>query len=286
MDSFPKISIVTTNFNGAEFLERTILSVLDQDYPNLEYIVIDGGSTDGSVEIIKKYESRLHYWTSERDKGMYDALQKGFFRSSGEIMAWINSDDLYYKNAFYRVAEIFIDYPQIRWLTGVPTAIDEKDNVMVPKFDDYPMWSKMRFYSGDYKWIQQESTFWRRDLWMKNGSSLNTKLRLGADFHLWLSFFKYEKLYVAPILIGGFRMRRSGQQSIDNKRGYINEVLETYRKEVSFFYYLLWPITAIDKVLISIPIIKTVYYKTGIRNFFGFPSKMEFDYKSQKILMR
>ena len=99
-NNYPKISIVTPNYNGVKYLEQTIVSVLNQNYPNLEYIIIDGGSTDGSVEIIKKYESKLSYWVSEPDMGLYHAIQKGFEKSTGEIMAWINSDDMYVKGSF------------------------------------------------------------------------------------------------------------------------------------------------------------------------------------------
>ena len=93
--NYPKISIVTPSFNHAQFLEETILSVISQNYPDLEYIIIDGGSTDGSVEIIKKYEQYLTYWISEPDNGQSDALNKGFTRATGDIYGWLNSDDLY-----------------------------------------------------------------------------------------------------------------------------------------------------------------------------------------------
>jgi len=286
MSALPKISIVTVNFNGGEYLERTINSVLNQRYPNLEYIIIDGGSSDHSVDIIRKYSSELHYWISEADGGMYEALQKGLSKTTGELLAWINSDDLYHQNCFFRVAEIFSDYPQIAWLTGVPSAIDEKDNVMIPKFDDYPVWSKFRYYSGDYKWIQQESTFWRRSLWDKAGGKLDTTLKLAGDFKLWLTFFKYEKLYTAPILIGGFRMRRYGQQSIENAESYANEVKRCYRSELSLLRYLRIPINYLDRVLISIPLVKRVYYETGIRKFLSYAPKLEFDSAAQKILIK
>ena len=98
MKNLPKISIVTPSFNQAQFIEETILSVLNQNYPNLEYIIIDGGSTDGSVDIIKKYADKIAYWVSEKDSGMYDAINKGFGKSTGEILAWINSDDIFFDN--------------------------------------------------------------------------------------------------------------------------------------------------------------------------------------------
>ena len=289
MDQFPKISIVTTNLNGAAFLERTIRSVLDQRYPNLEYVIIDGGSDDGSIDIIRRYEDKLHYWTSEKDKGMYDAIQKGFRKASGEIMAWLNSDDILHPRALYRVAELFVAYGEIKWMTGTPSFIDEQDNVYVPFALEYPLWSKMRFYSFDYKWIQQESTFWRRELWNRAGASLNTELRFAGDLELWLRFFRFEKLYCAPILIGGFRMRRDGQKSIENYDEYIRESNSCIRaewKRISLLNIFLVPLSFVDRVLISIPLFRGVYHKTGLRKIFGYPGKLEFDQKTQRLILR
>ncbi len=103
-NTYPKISIVTPSYNQGQYLEQTILSVIGQNYPNLEYIIIDGGSTDNSIEIIKKYERYLAYWVSEKDKGHYHAVQKGFDKSTGEIMSWLNSDDILHSilMTFYR----------------------------------------------------------------------------------------------------------------------------------------------------------------------------------------
>ncbi|HZY83002.1 MAG TPA: glycosyltransferase family 2 protein [Cyclobacteriaceae bacterium] len=285
MSTLPKISIVTINYNGADWLERTILSVLNQDYPNLEYVIIDAGSKDNSVEIIRKYESRLHFWISEPDGGMYEAIQKGFEKTSGDIMGWLNSDDIYHPRALHRLAEVFTDYPEIKWLSGVPSAIDEKDNVYVPRFDEYPMWSKMRVYSGDYKWIQQESTLWRRELWQKIGGRLDTSLKYAGDFNLWLQFIKYEKLYIAPILIGAFRQRKSGQKSIDSANEYLREAKMCYRR-VTTFGFLLVPFNIFDRVMMSLPFIGRKYYESGLRGSFGFPRRLAFDPKQQKIVFR
>src|SRR6185295_10169303 len=107
--SLPRISIVTPSYNQGQYLEQTIRSVLTQDYPNLEYIIIDGGSTDDSVQIIRKYESRISSWVSEPDSGQSEALEKGFALATGEIAAWINSDDFYEKDALYKVARAYMD---------------------------------------------------------------------------------------------------------------------------------------------------------------------------------
>lgn len=126
----PKITVVTPNFNQGCFLEETILSVLEQGYPNLEFIVIDGGSTDGSTDIIRKYEKKLAYWVSEPDNGQYHAVQKGFEKSTGEIMTYLNSDDILAKGSLFTAAQIFNDYPQVKWLGGLANHIDESSRIV------------------------------------------------------------------------------------------------------------------------------------------------------------
>ena len=113
----PRISVVTPSYNQGNFVEETIQSVLDQGYPNLEYIVMDGGSTDGTLDILRKYEKRL-VWKSERDRGQSDALNKGFRMASGDIFSFINSDDVYEPGALHKVGRFFVDHPQASWLTG------------------------------------------------------------------------------------------------------------------------------------------------------------------------
>lgn len=224
--TFPKISIVTPVFNQTPYLEETILSVLNQNYPNLEYIIIDGGSTDGTVDIIKKYESRLAYWVSEPDKGMYDALQKGFDHSTGEIMGWLNADDLFFKGCLPIVAQLFMQKKEIRWVTGSIHVMNSEGVII----GDSPsrIFNKYQFLCGDYQWIAQESTLWHRSLWEETGSRLETNLKYAGDFELWLRFIQKDALHHLNLPIGIFRQRK-GQLS-SNVKNYEDEVRSLYEK--------------------------------------------------------
>ena len=229
MNQSSKISIITPSLNQAHYLEKTILSVLSQDYPNLEYIIIDGGSTDGSIEVIKKYEHKLAYWISEPDHNMYEAIQKGFEKCTGDIMAWINSDDIYFPGAFSIVNEIFSGFKEVSWLQGIPAHFDEKGRCVTV----FPLrkWSKYDYYTGNYKWIQQEATFWRRDLWKKTEGRVFRTSKIAGDLDLWLHFFRFDKLYVTPALLGGFRIRSSEQLSLDYGKLYEAEAESLIKSE-------------------------------------------------------
>jgi glycosyltransferase involved in cell wall biosynthesis len=226
-----RISIVTPSFNQAQFLEQTIESVLRQQYSDLEYIVIDGGSTDGSVEIIRRHQSQLAYWVSEPDGGHYDAVNKGFARSTGDIMAWLNSDDLYRPTALATVAEIFSQFPEVQWITAnLATTCDvhgELDALHVHR-----AFERESFYRGanlnNARWtygrgfVQQESTFWRRSLWELAGACLDTSYRYAADFELWARFFRHAHLFGVDAMLGTFRQQPQ-QRSAVHRDEYLRE---------------------------------------------------------------
>lgn len=199
-----RIALVTPVYNSAKYIEQSIQSVLAQHYPNLDYFIVDGGSTDGTLDIIRTYESQISGWLSEPDNGMYDALNKGFARTTGEVMGWISATDMLQPAGLLAVGGIFRDLPEVEWITGRPTWFNE-EGVQIATGAP-PRWSRYRFLAGANRYIQQESTFWRRSLWDRAGGRVDSSRRNAADFELWLRFFRHARLYPVDAIIGGFRM--------------------------------------------------------------------------------
>ena len=264
---YPKISIITPVYNRVGMIEQTIQSVISQDYPNLEYIIIDGGSTDGTVDVIRKYADNeairreddkairqengesevpashlitsspncLIKWLSEPDQGMYHAIMKGMAMATGDILAWINSDDMYHPNALHIVGQIFAQLPEVEWLTGIPTLYNA-EGLCVKTFPTQ-YWSWERFKRGDFRWLQQESTFFRKSLFDRVGG-LNMQYHLAADFELWCKMFQVSKLYSVNTILGGFR-QHGDQLSVGGQNRYETEVLEickTYAMRYNICY--------------------------------------------------
>ena len=212
INSKPKISIVTACLNSAQFIEKTIESVLNQNYPNLEYIIIDGGSTDGTNEIIKKYKSNLHYFISEKDTSHANALNKGFKVSTGEIMGFLNADDIYMPWTFKTISEVFLSFTDVNWITGIQSFINDRgENIGIGLVSK----NIQDFLNDRYEWIQQESTFWKRSLWEKAGGCINEEYKFCIDLDLWARFFLHDRLYHLNSVIGSFR-HHSKCRSLNN----------------------------------------------------------------------
>lgn len=200
VSELPRISLVTPSFNQGPYLERTIRSVLDQNYPNLEYIIIDGGSTDESVDIIKKYEPHLAYWVSEPDRGQTHAINKGFARATGTVFAWLNSDDYYLPGALETIGTAALEHPEAGAFVGIGEIIDSAGKVIYHK-DPPPMITLETMFDwqeqGDF---MQPSCFFRDVAWRAVGP-LDESVHIAFDVDLWMriaktgySFFAIDRL--------------------------------------------------------------------------------------------
>jgi len=189
----PLVSIITPSFNQAAYLEQTIQSVLTQDYPRIEYLVIDGGSTDSSVELIKNYEDRFAYWISEKDGGQAEAINKGLSRAKGQIIAWLNSDDYYLPYTISAVVRVFEENPDLVMVYGNMLAVDEQgQTINLLKYKQLSLEDLLCFQI-----IGQPSTFFRRAA-LETAGLLDTNLHFLLDHHLWLRIAQQGKLLHVP----------------------------------------------------------------------------------------
>jgi glycosyltransferase involved in cell wall biosynthesis len=197
---YPKVSIVTPSYNQGQYLEETIKSVLNQNYPNLEYIIIDGGSSDNSVDIIKKYAAKHPFiqWVSEKDRGQSHAINKGFKKSTGNIVAWLNSDDVYESNAIFNQVDMLINNPDVMLVYGDAIIEDEVTGIK-EKFKSAEPFDYYRLIHVNHM-IMQPTTFWRRELFDKIGH-LDESLNFTMDWEFWIRTGKNHKILYNPITI-------------------------------------------------------------------------------------
>ncbi|MGH8511610.1 MAG: glycosyltransferase family 2 protein [Gammaproteobacteria bacterium] len=199
--TLPSISIVTCSYQQARFLDAAIRSVIGQGYPAIEYIIIDGGSRDGSADIIARHADSLAYWVSERDNGQTDALKKGFNRASGDICGWLCSDDLLLPDALTAVGEFFRDNPNVDAVFGDALWIDENGNPIRPKRE---MGFNGFVFLHDHNYIPQPSMFWRRRLYDEVGG-LNERFHLAMDTDLWARFANKTRIAHIPRYLSSMR---------------------------------------------------------------------------------
>jgi glycosyltransferase involved in cell wall biosynthesis len=212
--SSPLVSIVTPSYNQARYLEETIRSVLGQDYPNLEYLIVDGGSTDGSREIIQRYADRLAWWVSERDQGQTDAINKGFARAKGEILAWLNSDDTYLPNAISEAVAFLQANPEAGMVYGDTNLVDDRGSIIgrfPARQTDY-----RRLRQG-YVHIPQQASFFRASLWRQVGP-LDPSFYFAMDYDLWVRIARRAPLYYLPRPWANFRLHESGKSVVSDDR--------------------------------------------------------------------
>jgi glycosyltransferase involved in cell wall biosynthesis len=223
------------------------------------------------MRIINRYREKITHVVSEPDKGLYDAIQKGMKVATGEIMGWLNADDLHHAGSLFTLAEIFNAFPQVEWLMGNPSYFDEKGRIIhcygisrVCKYD------YMLHLGG---WLQQESTFWRRTLWEKAGGYVSQQYKYAGDFELWSRFFDHAPLCITDTLLAGFRFRSKGQLTLEHFEDYVQEVNDIIQKKLATnstaHFKLYKALKGINRFLGRLKIVNTGFFDLVIRSKLG-----------------
>ena len=222
---FPLVSIVTPTRNQVSFLETTMQSVLGQDYPAVEYLVIDGASTDGSQEIIKRYADRLAYYKSEPDKGQTDAINKGFSLARGDILAWLNSDDIYVPGAVASAVTFLSDHPDVGMVYGDANYINE-DGKIIGHFPAHQ--TDYRRLRRGYVHIPQQAAFFRSSLWRQVGP-LDPEFFFAMDYDLWVRIARIAPIVYYPAVWAGFRLHQDAKTIAADERCW-PEMIRVHRR--------------------------------------------------------
>lgn len=231
----PVVSIVTPSYNQGLFLPDTIQSVLSQDYPNLEYIIVDGGSSDNSGDVIRQYAEKLAWWVCERDDGHADALNKGFSHASGEVLAWLNSDDTYQPGAIRQAVGYLLAHPQLSMVYGDANLIDEQGQYL----GRFParQTNYERMLDG-YVHIPQAATFFRASLW-KQAGPLDLTLKYAFDYDLWVRLAKLAPIAYISQVWADFRLHEAGKTVYLDDRCYPDMIRVSRRERGNRFPWLV-----------------------------------------------
>lgn len=243
-EGLPLVSIVTPSFNQAAYLEAAIQSVLGQDYPRLEYVIVDGGSTDGSLDIVRRYAERLTHWSSEPDSGQTEAINKGFARATGDILAWLNSDDVYYPGAVRGAVAFLQAHPEVGMVYGDAEFINESGKP-VGRFPARQT-SQARLGRG-YVHIPQQASFFRASLW-KMVAPLDPTFYFAMDYDLWVRIAGLAQLRYRPGAWAGFRLHADAKTSTAADRCW-PEMLRVHRREGGSYLSALYAKYLIRRVL-------------------------------------
>lgn len=214
---YPKISIVTPSYNQDHYIEETIRSILLQNYPNLEFIIIDGGSTDNTVEILEKYDPWISYWVSEKDGGQSDAINKGWQKATGYLIGWQNSDDIYLKNAFFNVLKHYSSDIDIVMYSGNVLTIDKNSDLLRKSKFIKPTFKRV-IYEGFI--LSSQGVFWVNSLKEKIGM-MDAELNHAMDMDLYLRILRTGKAVFVKEYIGAFRVYPGTKTSVNGKNGTI-----------------------------------------------------------------
>ena len=249
----PLVSIITPNYNGEKFLEKTIKSVLAQTSKNFEYLIYDACSTDSSHKIIKKYRRKIDFVSIKKDKGHYHALYKGIKNCNGKIILWINSDDLLHKDAVSNVIKIFSSDNKLEWISGINGYIKGKKFSGIPYIYPNFIISSGLAHHNYWGFIQQESISFKKKLFLRSGG-FNSRYSNAGDYYLWKNFSKFAPLKTFCIKIGYFRTWKGQNSNVEGKK-YFKDT--GYDKNIVSFRFI--------RLIISIFFLPYLYFRTAYK---------------------
>ena len=259
-----KISVIVPVYNMYQTIGATLNSIFDQNYPNLELIVVDGGSNDGTYEYLNGKKENIDILISEDDNGQYDAINKGMNLATGEVVTWLNADDKYFPWTLNKVSKFFSDFENIDWITGLPSFL-EKDGSLRNIYSNISARHSSHISRGLFRdevfgWLQQESIFFRKSLWDKVGG-LDLNFKLAADFNLWVRFARHSELISVGIPLASFRVDENSRSK---------KFAKEYKDEVK---------TYMRTIKSKKKIIDFIFYFKFLKNIFGF-----LIWKKQKLI--
>jgi glycosyltransferase involved in cell wall biosynthesis len=237
-----RISVIIPVFNMIDSIEQTLCSIWNQNYKNLQLIVVDGGSTDGTKDFLELHISKIDILISEKDKGQYHAIQKGMNLATGEVVSWLNADDVYFPWTLRSVSRVFKEYEDVNWIAGLPAFLNSEGN-LTHIYNTLSARPKKLIQNGGFRkkifgYLQQESMFYRKELW-NSSDGLNLNYKLAGDFELWTRFAEQTSLVSVNIPLAGFRIsENSRSKKMADK--YELEVKNIIKKEPLLYKLILF----------------------------------------------
>ena len=268
---YPRITIVTPAINGDQYLEATLRSVINQDYPNLEFIVIEDGASSERCRLLQKYESHLSRQFCPQGTELCAALNMAFAKSSGEILGWLEPGEMLHTNGLQVVGGIFACLPNVEWITGRP--FNFSPGGMPTGMKHLERWSRIRFLAGGNKYIHRDTTFWRRSLWERAGGALATEYGPAGEFDLFLRFFRYARLYSVDALIGGYRTHPGVHSASGSHRRYnqiCDEIADRELAGVSGAYAAKL-FRKLTRIVAHIPKVRSWWHKVALQSIYRCP---------------
>ena len=265
---FPRITIVTPALNRDELLEATLRSVVHQDYPNLEFIVIEDGASGARREILDRYQAHFLLEKCAPGTELCAALNMAFAKSSGEILGWLEPGEMLHTNGLRVIGSVFSSFADVEWITGRPFNFSASG--MPAGLKHLERWSRIRFLAGGNKYIHRDTTYWRRRLWERAGGALSTEYGPAGEFDLFLRFFRHARLYSVEALIGGYRTHPGNYSESGSHKQY-NEVCDSIADRelagVSGAYAAKF-FRGLTRIIAHIPKVRNLWHRYALKSMY------------------